>query len=296
MRVFLNKLVKRLFIVLIIVLAVCAFSVPSYLHRRVPIIKLEMLKSSRLTDSIALVLGSSHSFYGINTNFLNSNYFNAASVSQGFYEDFEILNFTATQRKVTKVILPISYFSNHHYLDKNPKGGERLRIFEYSNGYELNYSNPLGLKDYLSIVSSSLNQYFVRKEKFDKSGNLLESCQNINSKIKDAKDAFHRHNLRSNFDLRHPYLDSILNYCNRENISLHLLIMPFTKEYNNYLDKSQFNSWLIELRKSYPRLKVFDNRKIFVNKNESNLFRDADHLSPCGRNIFSEELRKQLAL
>ena len=60
-----------------------------YWNSRVPVIK---SKIELKTDAkISIVLGSSHSFYGINSNVISGNWYNYASTSQGYYEDFYIL-------------------------------------------------------------------------------------------------------------------------------------------------------------------------------------------------------------
>ena len=59
-----------------------------------------------------LILGSSHTFYGVNPEYFSKKTFNAAYVSQSLDLDFEILNaYNSKLKKLKTVIIPISYFS-----------------------------------------------------------------------------------------------------------------------------------------------------------------------------------------
>ena len=59
---------------------------------RVPIIKYNLFHKKIITiDTLSVVLGSSHSFYGIDSKLLDGNVFNFASISQSLMEDYSIL-------------------------------------------------------------------------------------------------------------------------------------------------------------------------------------------------------------
>ncbi len=59
-----------------------------------------------------LVLGSSHSYYGINPNYFTLNTFNASQLSQTLDYDYIVLNKYKKKLSTLKyIILPISYFS-----------------------------------------------------------------------------------------------------------------------------------------------------------------------------------------
>ncbi len=59
-----------------------------------------------------LVLGSSHTFYGIRPEFFDSKTFNLANVSQGMKQDLFLIKYWANRYKNLKyVIFPISFFT-----------------------------------------------------------------------------------------------------------------------------------------------------------------------------------------
>ena len=76
-----------------------------------------------------LVLGSSHSFYGVNPAFFFKNTFNASHISQSFDYDLEILEkYDGYLGELKTVVIPISYFSLFHKLES---GSESWRIKNY---------------------------------------------------------------------------------------------------------------------------------------------------------------------
>ena len=59
-----------------------------------------------------LILGSSHSYYGVNPYYMSPNTFNNAHVSQSLNFDYQILMSKSKDwKKLKKIYLPISYFS-----------------------------------------------------------------------------------------------------------------------------------------------------------------------------------------
>ena len=59
-----------------------------------------------------LILGSSHSFYGLDPTFFSSKTFNGSHISQSLKYDLEILKkYEGNFKNLTAVVLPISYFS-----------------------------------------------------------------------------------------------------------------------------------------------------------------------------------------
>ena len=65
-----------------------------------------------------LILGSSHTFYGLNPEYFSKKTFNAAYVSQSLDLDYEILKkYDSKLKNLKTVIVPISYFSLFETLD-----------------------------------------------------------------------------------------------------------------------------------------------------------------------------------
>ena len=85
-----------------------------------------------------LVMGSSHSYFGIDPVYFSGNAFNAAHVSQSIkYDHFIFSKFIDEMDSLEVLILPISYFSIGSYGPEN--GIEDWRVKYYSIYYGCNY-------------------------------------------------------------------------------------------------------------------------------------------------------------
>lgn len=270
-----------------------------YFEGRVPVIKQKLLLDVKNhQDSIGLILGSSHSFYGINASMLDGRWMNMASVSQGFQEDHTIL-LRAVHEKlpVSRVILPVSYFSNGYALSDSPLPGERNRCLDYSLAYGVNYPF-LGIPTWYAHYVGLIKGLFGRDKghQFDFSGNLVETCSSTDTMINNALQAYQEHASSSDFTNINTYLDSIISICTQKNIRVYLLVMPFSRSYLELMETRHFNTYLTQIKQRYVSapMCLIDERSLFVQKNPSRFFRDADHLSPCGRDTFSVLLNIQI--
>ena len=284
---------------MIISVIIYAFT-KQYYDTRVPIKKYKMISGKfGKTDSLNLILGSSHSFFGIDSKLIEGSWFNLASTSQSFMEDFAIIQFCEQKKLHLKgIILPISYFSNWHYLYKTPIGGEQLRVFDYTYAYNIKYPMTPNVKSRLTLISEITKTIFHNSEggEFDTRGNLIANCNNEIAKISNVKNTFDRHNLNSDFTKINPYIDSISQYCRDNNVSLYFVIMPFTKSYRDLINKTPFDQLLDTIKIKYAKYNcvMIDDRDLFNINEENVMFRDADHLSTCGQKIFSSKLNAQI--
>lgn len=301
MRNFLIKIVSHALISILITAIILIYTaVNIYPKSRIPKIKLKIIQSNKkLNDSLSIVLGSSHAFYGIDSKLIDGNCFNFASVSQGFMEDFEIVKYlNANNYKIKQIILPFSYFSNFSYLYKTDIKGENLRIFDYESAFNTKYPVTPKFSTRLLYISEISKTIFSQNkiEKFDKFGNLIGSCDYSNKEISDAKVAFKRHSEQNDFSKINPYFDSIYNYCLKSRVFLFVVIMPFSKSYRDLVNGTKFNNLISELKENYTGndFRIIDNRDFFKVQEETSMFRDADHLSFCGREKFSNYLYNQI--
>ena len=301
MKVFFTKLSIHFFLVLsIISLLMFIGRTKTYPKTRIPNIKLSLLKDIKKSrDSYSIVLGSSHAFYGIDSRIIDNHCFNFASVSQSLMEDYHILKYLLENKySIEKVILPISYFSNWFYLYKTPIDGEQLRMFDYKTCYNINYPDKFNIQNQINYLSKISNTLISQRRDFelDNLGNLIGECKKSEVLISDAKTAFKRHNSNANFIKINPYLDSINELCIQQNATLIFVVMPFSEPYRKIVETTPFNVLLRKIAAKYSRKNCFlINQMDFFNpKDEAVMFRDADHLSFCGRNAFSMKLSSEI--
>lgn len=271
-----------------------------YFQDRVVVVKYNIINNViNDKDTINLILGSSHTFFGINSQFIEKKCYNLASPSQSLMEDYSIIKFIHGRNiSIRKIVLPISYFSNTHFVYNNPIFGERIRTFDYKYTYNIKYPVSNSINEWFAFISAITNciKFNKQTEKFDSNGNIITECINTKHEISNAYEAFNRHNLMSNFNVNNPYIDSIYECCKVNKINLFLIVMPFTKAYRELINKTEYNDFLYRLKAKYTsdNCIFFDERDYFKQNLENIMFRDPDHLSPCGQREFSMHLGKEI--
>lgn len=271
-----------------------------YWNSRIPVIKQKIITNINPdTNAIGIILGSSHTFYGINSTLLDGVWYNLSSISQSISEDQQIIEYVDSLNiNIKNIILPISYFTNFYKLYESEVYGERIRTFDYQHAYGFNYSGKTNLTSRFYLLTS-ISQFIWKKKDaqlLDDRGNLLRTCTDSVGKFKDIDQIFKSHDLGSDFSRIHPNIISIINFCEQRNIRLIFLVMPFTREYNHRIEKTKFDQFLREMQETVKskNIRFLDERNFFNPGSESIMFQDPDHLSACGQEIFSKHLNLRI--
>lgn len=296
-----NKFLQRVTLYGLVVLAATiiavALNAPKYWAKRIPIQKSSLVSSEQ--NRFSLVLGSSHALYGVNTNQLGPNVYNMASISQCLYEDFEILKLFSIDKRVDYILLPLSYFTNFRKLETFPVMGEALRIYDYEKAYGIDYpKNKEYYKNKIALlgqISKVIFEGVADEGSIDSLGNLITDCHSgFDSDLSDSVQAFNNHDNQRDFSGINPLLDSIASLCIRNQVKLYVVVFPFSSGYLRQVQRAapEFERFLEGIRSySSGRFEFLDCRNFFAG-NELGNFKDADHLSGCGRDAFSRYLSK----
>jgi hypothetical protein len=258
-----------------------------------------------------LILGSSHSFYGLNPLYFQNKGFNASHVSQSLKYDYKILmKYQSSFKKLNTIVLPISYFTLYHSLeDKDNK--ESWRAKNYLIYYGIGESNSILdcseiLSKQLSLNVKKLISYYIEGKSqisCSKFGwgtkHNSEKARNLN---KTGKAASERHTYDINADKYQRILkenimtlNSIIMWCDDRDIKILLITPPAYETYRQNLNRHQLDL-IIETTKeiclenkncSYVNLLYDEN---FV---DSDYF-DADHLSEIGAKKLSTLINKTI--
>lgn len=258
-------------------------------------------------DSVnTLILGSSHSFYGINPEILGNNSFNLANVSQDLKFDLYLVEKSIAQCKNLKtLIVPISYFTL--YETPLDKGNEKFRVKFYENymGYNdslLNCIEKLELYN-PSILQTKIKEYcklhFGGDEDFGYNSlgwaTGYKECM-IDSDIeKDAIKTIARHTPSEEYvDINIEYLNKIATLCYNNNIRLFFITTPTLPTYYNKIDNDRWsyttsvvNNICLKYNASYYS---YLNDERF----ETSDFFDIDHLCHKGAKKFSNILKEEI--
>ncbi|MDO4782501.1 MAG: hypothetical protein Q4A09_04695 [Capnocytophaga felis] len=247
-----------------------------------------------------LILGSSHSFYGLNPEYFDSNTFNASHISQSLNYDYEILKkYQQKFKKLKTIVLPVSYFTLFAKLEE---GSEPWRIKNYGIYYDMNLKKSLA--NYSEVFSSRLNLNARRIVSYYVLNNPSVSCTKLgwgtsfNSKdaedlIESGKIAAERHTMpeinsykyQKIFNDNILILKSIIQWSKANNIKVLFLTFPAFETYRQNLSQEQLK---ITYENCFYENLLSDTNFLPID------FYDADHLSEIGAKKLSILINEKL--
>ena len=247
-----------------------------------------------------LFLGSSHAFYAINPEFIQSNSFNASHIAQSIDYDILILKKYANQtNKLKFIVVPIDYFTLYNRLET---GVECWRIKNYNIYYGLNKSNTIDENS--EILNGKWSENTQRLYKFLRKNKSEISCNTLgwgtNNKSKSTKDfvvtgkaAAKRHAQKSKsfFNENGTIVNEIIALAKVKNAKVIFYTSPAYKTYTSLLNKKQLQTTIQtiqSIQKSNANVYYYNflNDTSFTAKD----FFDADHLNEIGAEKFSKKI------
>ena len=249
-----------------------------------------------------LILGSSHTFYGLNPEYFSKKTFNAAYVSQSLDLDYEILKkYDSKLKNLKTVIVPISYFSLFETLDTDM---EKWRIKNYVIYY--NFPNKYHFTDNFESLDNDITlnvkktiKHYVLNKSYITSSNLGWGT-NFNSKNKEKLKgtiSAKRHTAKNSdlYDDNIKSLYKIIALCKKNNINIVYITTPTDKSYYENLNKIQIEKTI----KTITELVKNNSNCYYLNLLNSEKFTkedfyDADHLNEIGAKKLSLLLNAEI--
>lgn len=262
------------------------------------------LKKDYLNENAAeintLILGSSHTFYGLNPEYFSQKTFNAAYVSQSLDLDYEILRkYDLKLKNLKTVIIPISYFSLFETLETDV---EKWRIKNYVIYYDLENTYQLldhfeSLDNHIALNVKKIIKYYVLNKSYITSS-YLGWGTNFNSKNKKTLNgAFTaKKHTAKNFNLYDENIKSlqkIVTLCRKNKVKVIFITTPTHASYYHNLNKNQ----LEKTTKTISKFVKNNSNCEYINMLTSDKFTnedfyDADHLNEIGAKKLSLFLNK----
>lgn len=256
-------------------------------------------------DIEVLILGNSHSFFGVNPKYFQRNAFNASHVSQSFDYDKEILNkYKARFDNLKTIYIPVSYFSFWGKL-KNGIENWRCRLYYPSYGFDKDIT-PLQFFE----ISGDVKMNSARLFNFTVNGKSDISCSKLgwgfSYKSENAQDlvetgilASKRHTrlgIQSKeysriYENNIATLNNIASWAQQNEIKLVLFMPPAFHTYRDNLNIKQLDLTIqtaSNISKKYSNCSFINmlDSKVFLKED----FYDADHLSELGAKKLSIKL------
>jgi len=245
-----------------------------------------------------LILGGSHSFYGINPGFMEKTAFNLAYVSQSVYfDDLLFHKYIDSLPELEDVIMMVAYPTLSHRFNE---GEEAWRKFNYFRYFDVDPPrNQFYQKYYLELFNIPFKES-VRKVYRNIRGKSNITCtetgwcfkykqQESQDLDKTGLEAAIRHeNSSLDFTWSCGYLNDIIELCYRKKIALYLITFPTWEGYRKNLNKEKFDKMVCtctELDEKYHHVKYFNFSEDprFVMED----FYDGDHLNDQGAEKFT---------
>ena len=250
-----------------------------------------------------LVLGNSHTLYGINPHYLSMPSYNIANVGQSLLIDLKLLEKEInTMNNLETLIIPISYYS---LWQSNDRGEMKWRKYCYLRYYHLtlpvsyNVINKYSLTILFGIKSSiaTIENYLLSPEKINlcdnygwRNNHVIGNPKNF---IDSGKSTAFRHESNDimSYNKNIEYLNQICLLAQAHHKKLIFVFLPTRQEYRINLNQQKVgaNKKVIqELQNKYPNVRYLDyeNSNLF---NEYDFF-DVDHLSSVGAIKFTRLL------
>lgn len=235
-----------------------------------------------------LILGSSHTFYGVRPDKLSVPAFNLAQVAQTYRYDYYLLKHYPTD-SLKNVILPYSYFSIYEDFENVPR--ERWNAIRYRLYMDCDIHPRIS---YYGFEFSSINSlteklkslWQISVVSWDSLGWGTDFClTNRNEPWDNGYEAalYNTYSDTSLVDLNVSILDSMMTYLDRRNIQLLMITTPLSPNFRAAQSPSQVNrneTVLKRLLRLHPNVKYVDysSDSVFCDSD----FFDSHHLNDYG--------------
>jgi hypothetical protein len=246
-----------------------------------------------------LVLGSSHSFFGINPEYFSRPAFNAAYVSQSLtYDEFIYEKYKDQMRKLKTIVLPISYFSLFTNLEESI---EHWRVKNYTIYYHCQYHTDL--ENSTEFLSTTPTKLFTGIKKYLTGGSYISETtsgfgidySNVpqSDLVATGASAAERHTAK-NFNLlgeNIQILNKLIDLSSEKGVKVILYTPPARKQYIDHLDANQLSAMktaISHVLQDHSNVEYYDLMRDdrFVDSD----FHDADHLNGVGAKKLTEIL------
>ncbi|MNE35062.1 hypothetical protein D3C80_1288060 [compost metagenome] len=255
-------------------------------------------------DSEVLILGNSHSFYGINPSSFNQKAYNFSNISQSLYFDELLLEKNITHFNNLKyVILTIDYFTLSQEDDTSEDLWRKYYYQQYMN-LEVPSISKFDFKSYSLAITRNLEMNIELLQKYRNDKKLVECddfgwgrYEGVNLEYNNSVTAIDivkkNEDGLTDFKSNELRLQRMIDLCNKDKIKLVLITMPVTSYYAKNVNENKLKkivascNYFEEKNKNVIYLNLFQSPQF-----DNNDFYDTDHLNTKGAEKCSKILNK----
>jgi hypothetical protein len=255
-----------------------------------------------------LVLGSSHSNYGINPQFFGRESFNISNNNQGFFQDYQVvMRYLPECKNLKMVIIPISYFSLQYDLGVSHEswrcpyysfymgvhGAALESVFELNNYSALIlWDGPFEvLRDVRKVKKMDINEYGYQYP--------VKNNVSINDAISDSagKQRVAVHYEMMNDKLLHyniEILNKMAEELGKRKIKIVFVTTPVYRTYSKYISKNTYELMVTAIEDLSEQHSASYFNYFYDSRFELSDFMDNDHLNAEGAKKFSIILKNEI--
>lgn len=245
-------------------------------------------------DSEVLILGNSHSFYGVSPAFFTKKTYNLSNISQSLYFDELLLKKHIISFKNLKyVILTIDYFT---LSQKDDTSEDLWRKYYYQHYMHLDVPtiSKFDPKNYSLAITRNLEMNIELLQKYRNDKKLVECndlgwgrYEGVNLEYNNSVTAIDivkkNEDGLTDFKSNELRLQRMIDLCNKDKIKLVLITMPVTSYYAKNVNENKLRkivascNYFEEKNKNVIYLNLFQSPQF-----DNNDFYDTDHLNSKG--------------
>jgi hypothetical protein len=257
--------------------------------------------SKEAEDLEVLILGSSHTAYGVRPEVFSSKAFNAAHVGQSLkYDEFILEKTLKSAPQLKTIFLPISYFTL--FSDEAERTRKNYAIYYNCPLYqEPHYQFELlniNRKTIKRLLKNTTNYWFGKSPSNQNVSELGYKTLHLDSPQADlektGQQAAKRH-FAEDFKLKKENkkrLENIIAQCEEHSVQLILFTPPAWETYRKHLNKNQLD----EMKRTIKNVLQKHNDISYYSFLEDERllkedFRDGDHLNTQGAEKFTKILK-----
>lgn len=248
---------------------------------------------TKYKDSEVLILGNSHTFYGLNPDWFKNKAFNVANVSQTlFYDQLLFTKYIPHLRNLKYVIIPVEY-SSLSANDYNPELVWRSYFYESQMGLDTQIHRKLDFKKYSLALSPPFSLTVSAVKKYYRDGTLIECMPNGWASYTGVNPAYNNPAMGKIIAAKHEdnsvdfakntaRLKKIIEVCQQKGIKVILVTMPVTTHYAVNINAKKL-AMIIAQCTSIAKQHNIKYINLFSDKRfTNNDFYDTDHLNTVG--------------
>ncbi|MDQ3815847.1 MAG: hypothetical protein M3347_18215 [Armatimonadota bacterium] len=271
----------------------------------------KQLLESKSSDLQVLVLGSSHSYHGINPQRFSEKAFNMAMLSQDYYYDCQLLSaYLDRMPNLKLVLIEVSYFRLYNRLVDSP---EYWRAFYYkqffnipSNKLILNY-DPRSFSLFALYGNRDSLHFALRRFKVKQVAPVNECGwvpypnqyvqRHLTMAGSQARVALHHSGMKEeNFAVVEPLLESMLAKLQARHIKCALITPPVTHFYSDRVKPEKYRTMQTTVQRLSRRYGASYFNYMYDRRFRESDFGDYDHLRAEGAAKFSAILKDEIVV